>query len=189
MNTQKSFFDSPIEYLKGVGPQRAEVLKKEFNIHTFLDLIQYYPFRYVDRSRFFKVNELTEDMSYIQLKGTLVHVTSVGQKRATRLTAQFRDETGTIELVWFKGIPWLRDSLKAGLPYIVFGKPSSFNNKINIVHPEMELITPEVENRVLGFQGIYGTSEKAKARGIDSKAIFKMQKTLSALLPVQIPET
>lgn len=189
MQPATPFFERPIEFLKGVGPQRADILKKELNIHTFRDLIQYYPFRYIDRSRFYKISEVTEDLSYIQLKGTLINITAVGTKRTTRLSAMFRDETGTIELVWFKGIQWLRDSLKAGTTYIVFGKPTAFNNKINIVHPEMEVLSAEVESRTPGFQGMYSSTEKAKARGIDSKIIFKLQKSLAALLPSYVPET
>lgn len=189
MQLNTPFSDKPIEFLKGVGPQRADILAKEFNIKTYGDLIQYYPFRYVDRSKFYKISEVNDELAYIQLKGVLQKITAVGQKRASRLVAQFSDDTGTIELVWFKGITWLRDSLKAGLPYIVFGKPTSFNNKWNIVHPEMELLTPEVENRMMGFQGIYSNTEKAKARGLDSKAIFKLQKNLSAFIPYDIAET
>jgi ATP-dependent DNA helicase RecG len=186
---ENSFFDRPVEYLKGVGPQRAELLKKELNIHTFGDLIRYYPFRYVDRSKFYTVSEVNEDLPYIQLKGTLVKIAVVGEKRAARLTAQLKDQTGTIELVWFKGLQWLRDSLHAGVPYIVFGKATSYNNKINIVHPEMEMVTPETESRKHGLQGIYSNTEKTKARGLDSKGIFKLQKTLAGMLPNNIAET
>ncbi len=183
------FFDKPIEFLKGVGPQRAEVLKKEFNIHTFGDLLQHYPFRYVDRSRFYKISEIREENTYIQLKGSISKISEAGEKRGRRLVANFRDETGSVELVWFKGLQWIRDSVKAGVPYIVFGKPSVFNGKLNIVHPEMEIITPEVENRTLGFQGIYSGSEKARTKGIDSKALFKMLKTVCGQLPAFMDET
>ncbi len=189
MLSPHSFFDRPVEFLKGVGPQRSEVLKKELNIGTFGDLIQYYPFRYVDRSKFYKINEISEEMPYIQLKGTLVKLSSVGDKRTKRLIGLFRDDTGTLELVWFKGIQWLRDSLRAGMPYVIFGKPSVFNNKLNIVHPEMELVTPEVENRVLGFQGIYNNTDKAKAKGFDSRGIFRILKTIINILPSQVDET
>jgi len=189
MQQHLSFFDRPIEFLKGVGPKRAEILKQELNIQTFGDLIQYYPFRYVDRSKFYKISEINEDLAYIQIKGTLIKVTAVGEKRITRLTAQFRDDTGSIELVWFKGLQFLRDTLRAGMQYIVFGKPTTFNNRINIVHPEMELITPEVENRVVGLQGIYSNTEKTKSFGLDSKGIFRLQKTILTMLPAHVPES
>src|SRR3954463_9963402 len=137
----KSFFDTQVEYLKGVGPQRSQVLNKEFGIYTYGDLIRHYPFRYVDRTKVYKINEVNDQMPYIQVKGRIMSVTSVGKQRATRLVAQFRDDTGTIELVWFRGIKWMRDVLKAGVEYMVFGKPSLFQNKINIIHPEMELVS------------------------------------------------
>ena len=127
------YLESSIEYLKGVGPNRGDLLKKELGIFTFGDLLQYYPFRYVDRSRFYKVNEVTEDIAYVQLKGTITRITSVGEKRTTRLIANFKDETGSIELVWFQSIKWMREALKAGTIYIVFGKPTVFNGKFNIV--------------------------------------------------------
>jgi ATP-dependent DNA helicase RecG len=181
MNDQKpeNFFDSRIEYLKGVGPQRAEVLKKELEIATFNDLVHHYPFRYVDRTKFYKINEVNEQMPYIQLKGKIVKVTSVGVKRATILVAQFSDETGTIDLVWFRGIKWMREILKAGINYIVFGKPSLYQNKINIAHPEIEVATEASENINKNLQPFYNTTEKSKVKGIDSRAILKLQRNLA----------
>ena len=108
------FLDSPIEFLKGVGPQRGEVLKKELNIFVFRDLLQYIPFRYIDRSKFHPIAEVLDDSAYIQIKGRIVSMQTIGQKRAQRLVAQLRDDTGTIDLVWFKGLKWITGSIKTG---------------------------------------------------------------------------
>ncbi len=184
-----AYLDSPIEYLKGVGPQRGETLKKELGIFTFNDLLNYFPFRYIDRSKFYTVKDIADDQAYIQLKGTIKQVTTQGAKRAVRLTVLFADDTGTIELVWFQGIKWMRDKLKAGTKYIVFGKPSLFNGRFNIVHPEIEEYTAEAEKTSGGLQGVYSTTELCKIKGLDSKAIFRLQKTLLAGIPSVVNET
>jgi ATP-dependent DNA helicase RecG len=186
----KSFFDTQVEYLKGVGPQRSQVLNTELRIYTYGDLIRHYPFRYVDRTKVYKINEVTDQMPYIQVKGRIMSVTSVGKQRATRLVAQFRDDTGTIELVWFRGIKWMRDVLKAGVEYMVFGKPSLFQNKINIIHPEMELVSEATETINKSLQPFYNTTEKSKLKNIDSKAILRLQRTLAEkMLHQEIKET
>src|SRR6478735_5303867 len=169
-----TFLETSVEFLKGVGPARAQVLNKELEIFTYNDLIQHYPFRYVDRTKIYTIREVNEQMPYIQLKGKIISLNAVGIKKATRLVAHFKDETGTIELVWFRGIKWMREILKAGTEYIVFGKPTSFNNKINIVHPEMEVVSEAAENINKSLQPFYNTTEKSKVKGIDSRAILKM---------------
>ena len=184
-----SNLESPVEYLKGVGPHRGELLKKELGIFTFNDLLHHFPFRYVDRSRFYKVNELKEEFPYIQLKGILRQIIPHGGKRITRLVAQFSDDTGSVELVWFQGIRWLRDKLKPGITYVVFGKPSLFNGRFSIVHPEIEEFTPEFEKTAGVLQGVYGTTEKCKANNLDSKGILKLQRTLLAQLPQSLTES
>lgn len=185
-----NFFDSPIEFLKGVGPQRAEVLKKELNIFTFYDLITHYPFRYVDRTKFYKISEANDQMPYIQLKGKIVSFTSIGIRKAARLIAKFRDESGEIDLVWFQGIKWVRESLKAGIEYIVFGKPSLFNKKLNIIHPEIEALTDARENFNKSLQAFYNSTEISKAKGIDSRALLKLQRTLiERFIQQEIKET
>jgi ATP-dependent DNA helicase RecG len=177
--------DTPIEYLKGIGPQRAEVLKKEIGIFTFRDLITYYPFRYVDRTRFYKVSEIEEEMPYVQLRGTLEHMAIVGQKQGKRLSALFRDSSGTLELVWFKGYNWIAQRLKLGTEYIVFGKPSSFKGRINIAHPEIEIANEETLSGHSAFQSVYNSTEKLKVKGLDSEGIRKLQKTLFAQLQLK----
>ena len=173
-----NFFQTPIEYLKGVGPKRADILRKELNIHTFEDLLLYYPYRYIDRSKFFKVNEIASDAAYIQLRGFITNVEIIGEKRGRRLRAQFKDESGSIELIWFQGIKWIQDKFKPNTEYIVFGKPSRFNNKYNIAHPEVE---PVVESELAvseTLQPFYPTTEKLRNKGLGNKSIGKITKAL-----------
>ncbi|MFM7823770.1 MAG: ATP-dependent DNA helicase RecG, partial [Bacteroidota bacterium] len=184
------FLDSPIEFLKGVGPQRGEVLKKELNIFVFRDLLQYIPFRYVDRSKFHPIADVQDDSAYIQIKGRIVSMQTIGQKRAQRLVAQLRDDTGMIDLVWFKGLKWIMGSIKTGVEYTVFGKPSEFNGRFNFVHPEIEPAALRSEDPIgLTLQPFYSSTEKSKMRGLDSQGIMRMQRTLLQSLPQQLPET
>src|SRR5438034_6246104 len=136
---QRDVLATPIEYLKGVGPLKADLLKKELGIFTFRDLLEHFPFRYVDRTKFYKVKELTADMPYVQVRGVLKSLGEQGEKSKRRLVAKLQDETGSLELVWFKGLKWISQSLKLNSEYVVFGKPTAFKNSVNIVHPEMEL--------------------------------------------------
>lgn len=181
MSTQVDLLQTPIEFLKGVGPKRADVLRKEFEIFTFEDLLLYYPYRHIDKSKIYKIADIQSEGAYIQLKGKIVHCELVGQQRGKRLVAQFVDETGSIELVWFNGIRWVQDMLKENREFIVFGKPTQFNRHWNITHPE--LIDPKNQPQSLvptNFQPLYNTSDKAKRAGLDSKAISKL---VMALLP------
>lgn len=188
--SKTTFLDTPIEFLKGVGPQRAEVLKKELGVFVFRDLLYYFPFRYVDRSKFHRIADVRDDSAYIQVKGKIVSMQTVGQKRAQRLVAQLRDDSGTIELVWFKGIKWITGFLNAGVEYAVFGKPSEFNGRFNFVHPEIEPAAVKAEDAIgLSLQPFYSSTEKSKVRGLDSKGIMRMQRTLLQSLPAQLSET
>ncbi|MEQ8583860.1 MAG: ATP-dependent DNA helicase RecG [Marinoscillum sp.] len=172
-----SFFERSIEFLKGVGPQKAELLKKELEIFTFADLLQYYPFRYEDRTQFYKINQVREDQAYIQIIGKFVSFQTVGVGSKQRLVGQFADETGIIELVWFQGVKWVKSRVGVGIPYIVFGKPTRFGSKYNIAHPEVEPLT-EKSKQGSYLHPVYTTTEKLKRRFIDSKAISKMMKML-----------
>jgi len=172
-----SFFERSIEFLKGVGPQKGELLKKELEIFTFADLLQYYPFRYEDRTRFYKINQVREDQAYIQIIGKFVSFQTVGVGSKQRLVGQFADETGVIELVWFQGVKWVKSRVAVGVPYIVFGKPTRFGSKYNIAHPEVEPLT-EKSKQGSYLHPVYTTTEKLKRRFIDSKAISKMMKML-----------
>ncbi len=183
------YLETPIEFLKGVGPQKADLLKIELQVFNYHDLLFWYPFRYVDRTRFYKINELTEDMAQVQVIGRVSNLQEVGKQRGRRLTAQLTDETGMLELVWFKGIKWISKSLRPNTDYVVFGKPSLFGNKLNIAHPEMEVYTGAQSQDNAGFQPVYNTTEKLRARGLDGKAFGKLTKTLlQGLKPDDLPE-
>ncbi|NTW31759.1 MAG: ATP-dependent DNA helicase RecG [Bacteroidetes bacterium] len=184
-----NILNTSIEYLKGVGPLRAEILKKEIQVYTFSDLLYYYPFRYVDKSKFYKVSELNSDLAYVQLKGYIDNVKTIGDKRIIRMTARFRDESGDIELVWFNGFKWLKDKFLYGQQYIIFGKPTLFNGKYNISHPDVELPVDENTDIVFNLQSFYNSSEKLKVKGLDSKGISKLQKNLLTILQGKIIES
>jgi ATP-dependent DNA helicase RecG len=134
----QDFLDTDITYLTGVGPKRAELFNKELSINTFHDLLYYFPYKYVDRSRFYKISELDPDLPFVQIKGTIKGYYSEGHGAGKRLVADFSDETGTIKLVWFKGAKWITGSYSPGVELIVFGKPGVFNGIVNIIHPEIE---------------------------------------------------
>jgi len=182
------FLEQDIKFLPGVGPQRAELLKKELKIYTFNDLLYYFPYKYIDRTKFYKVSELTSNMPYVQLKGTIVRFETSGEGARQRLIALFRDESGTMELLWFQGIKWVKENIRPNVEYIVFGKPSVFSGKVNIIHPELE----PSENKPVStgvFQAFYNTSEKMKQKFMTSKALNKLQFNLSALIEGKIFET
>jgi len=190
MNEQVDLLQTPIEFLKGVGPKRAEILKKEFNISTFQDLLYYYPYRHIDKSQIYHVSDIMEDGGYIQLRGRISKVQVLGQQRTKRLAAQFTDETGSIDLVWFNGIKWVQEVLQKRTDFIIFGKPNLFNGHWSLTHPE--LIDPQAQNDSpipLRFQPLYNTSETAKKRGLDSKAIAKLVATLLPQVKNIIQET
>ncbi|MDN5204417.1 ATP-dependent DNA helicase RecG [Fulvivirgaceae bacterium BMA10] len=183
-----SFFETRIEFLKGVGPQKAALLNKELNIYTYSELIQHYPFRYEDRTRFYKINEINAEMPFIQIKGRIKHLETVGAQRKKRLVAYFSDGEDEIELVWFKGINWVAKKLSTGIDYVVFGKASLFGRKLNMAHPEIEPLT--TKNDQGGFlQPVYSTTEKLKNRFLDSRAISKLQRALMEIAHSRIRET
>lgn len=180
---------TPIEYLKGVGPQRGELLRKELGIQVVGDLLKYYPFRYVDRSIIHQIREITPLTQYIQLKGTITGFRQLGAGRQKRLMATFRDETGEIELVWFQGADWILKSLKVNTEYLIFGKPNLFNGEYNIPHPEVEIFAEEIKATGKGLQPVYSSSEKAKKKYLDSKGITKLTHSLlTQLTEREVPE-
>ena len=182
--------DTPIEYLKGIGPQRAEVLKKELNIFTYRDLLTTYPFRYVDRTKFTTIKEINDEYQYVQIKGIIDSLEVVGLKQAKRLVVVFRDSTGIIELVFFKGYNWMAQRLNVGSEYVVFGKPSAFKGKYNLAHPDIDLVSNEFLSQQSAFQAVYNSTEKLKIRGLDSEGIRKMMRVLINQLQLQhIEET
>lgn len=181
-------FDTKIEFLKGVGPQRAALINKELNIFTYGELIQHYPFRYEDRTKFFKIRELTAELENVQVIAKIrqVEVVGVGGKR--RLVAHVSDETGEMEMTWFKGIQWVQPKLPAGATFIFYGKPALYGRKWSIAHPEMEPLSAANETRN-NFQPVYSTTEKLKARFLDSKGISKIMEQLVQVCLPQIQET
>ena len=182
------FIDTPIEFLKGVGPARAAMLQRELDIYTYGDLLEYFPYRYVDRSQRSTIRDINIDDPYVVLRGTIHDMHTIGEGRSMRLTAQLRDNTGQIELVWFQGIKWIRESLKPDTEYIVMGKPSVFNGHINIAHPDLERADNETaSNRK--YIPIYSSTEKLKAKGLHTKGIAKLTEQLLRLAEGRIPET
>jgi len=180
--------ETPIDYLKGVGPARADLLKKELKIFTYSDLLYHYPFRYIDKTKIYKIADLVSDMPSVQLKGRIIKFEDRGQRKNKRLIGHFQDETGVIELVWFKGIRWIKSGVKLDSRYIVFGKPSVFQGTFNIVHPELDLQLQGQKSSV-NLQAVYHSTELLNAKGLSSKAISKLIKTLLPLLNNQLEET
>ncbi len=183
-----SFFKNPIEFLKGVGPQKAELLKKELNIHTYADLLQHYPFRHEDRTKFYAIRELNEHLPNVQIKGQIRNKQLAGIGRKQRLVLQLYDDTGSIELVWFAGIKYIEPKLRMGVTYIVYGQVNRFGNKLSMAHPEINVLTPALENNQF-LQPVYSTTEILRKRFVDSKALFNLQKTLLKEAYSRIPET
>lgn len=172
-------FENNITYLKGVGPKKAEILKKELGIVVFDDLLNYFPFRYIDKSKIYKVTDVVSDNTYFQLIGHVTNMTKVGNKRARYITATFTDESGSIGLVWFRGLQWVATRFNPTKKYVIFGKPSIFNNRFNFVHPEVEDYNNE-SFKVSGqrLEGIYSSTEKLKNSGLGSRGISKLIKEL-----------
>ena len=174
MNNQQ--FQTPIEYLKGVGLARAEVLKKELQIYSFEDLLKHFPYKYIDRTRFYKIKDIQPDMPYVQVLARVTQKEILGEKHTKRLIVQAKDDTGFIELAWFQGIKWAEKMLVPGKVYVIFGKPGFFNGKTQMSHPEMELYTPGVQQQKgnLTLQPAYNSTEKLKQFTLDSKGLQKL---------------
>ena len=181
-------FETNIEFLKGVGPQRAALLNKELSIFTFGDLLQHYPFRYEDRTRFHAISELNDSLPFVQVKGTIRKVETIGAGRKQRLVAIIADESGTLELVWFKGVNWVKKTLHVGVEYVVFGKPTQYGSKINIAHPEMEVYTPS-HDKAGYLQPVYPLTELLRNKYLDNKVFNKLLKALLQQVYSKINET
>ncbi|SFB77487.1 ATP-dependent DNA helicase RecG [Parapedobacter composti] len=172
-----------------MGPGRADVLRTELGIHTFGDLLRHYPFRYIDRTQFHKIAQLNPDMPAAQIIGRLVHLEETGERRGKRLVGHFRDDTGTMELVWFQSVSWLRKSLQVGSAYVIYGKPTVFNNQLSMTHPEMELYQPGTKlSGSMSLQPVYSSTEKLKKYNLDSKGIQKLQAALLESILTQLTE-
>jgi len=186
---QAGLLQTPLPYLKGVGPNRAEVLRNELGITTFGDLLQLYPNRYLDKTQYYKINQLKDSGAEVQVVGKIVHLKSVGQKRGQRLVATFIDDTGEMELVWFRSQKWMRDNLQLNEPYVVFGRVNRYGKTFSMPHPEMELLKTHQAGLKVHMQPIYPSTEKLGNSGITNKAIGKMMQQLFLDTKANFPET
>ncbi|MBU2938780.1 ATP-dependent DNA helicase RecG [Lacinutrix sp. C3R15] len=169
---------TPIDYLKGVGPNRADLLRKELGIHTYQDLLNLFPNRYIDRTQYYKINQLQRNNADVQVIGKIIKFEEIAQKRGKRLVATFKDETGTMELVWFRGQKWIRESLKLNTSYVIFGKANWFNGKFNMPHPDIELQKEHEQNLRSAMQAIYPSTEKLSNKGITNRVMTKIMQQL-----------
>jgi ATP-dependent DNA helicase RecG len=188
-----NILSSPIEYIKGVGPQRAELLKKELGLFTFRDLLEYFPFRHIDKTIITPISEIGTNSEWVQVAGRLTSLEIIGDKRAKRLVGEIADKTGSLELVWFQGVNWIHKSLNIGQAYLVYGRVSYFNGQPQISHPEMEAWAPGTADHKNFLEPVYPTTEKLKARGLGGRQIAKLTHSLFDILherdvPENIPE-
>lgn len=207
--------DYPITYISGISVQKATLLYSELGLKTCNDLINFFPFRYIDKTKFYAIKELQPNSSEVQVVGKITNVKSVAQKRGSRLVATFQDASGTMELVWFKGQKWIKDALKIGVPYVVYGKLNHYNGNYSIPHPEMELVSEYKKKLQTKMQPIYHSTEKLTSSGISNKLMrsyiqkllqqfydgiteslsdeiitnFKLMKKRDALLNVHFPKS
>ncbi len=183
------FLQTPVAYLKGVGPGRAELLASELGIHTYQDLLNLFPNRYVDKTRIYTIGELQRNSSEVQLKGRITHLKTVAQKRGSRLVATFRDETGEMDLVWFRSQKWLREHLKLNVPYVIYGRLQWFNGRFSMPHPEMELASRYEQGKRLHMHPIYPSTEKLQKRGVTNRILSQCVRQLFTELPGRFEET
>lgn len=183
-----NILQTPIEYLKGVGAHRAEILRKELGIHKYQDLIQLFPNRYIDKTRYYKVNELKQNSAEVQLIGYISNFRTIEQKKGKRLVATFRDDTGEIELVWFRGQKWIAENIKRDQPYVIFGKLNWYSG-FSMPHPEMELFAEHEKSIRSAMQAIYPSTEKLTQRGISNRVIIKLMEQLFIATKGRFSET
>ncbi len=184
-----NFLQTPIPYLKGVGPNRADILKAELGIETYRDLLHLFPNRYLDRTSYYKINQLQPSGADVQVVGKIIHLKTVEQKRGKRLVATFVDDTGQMELVWFRGHKWIRENLKINEPYVVFGRISKYGSTFSMPHPEMELLSEHQKGLKVAMQPIYPSTEKLSAKGITNRVVGKMMQQLFMESKGQFPES
>ena len=180
---------TPIDYLKGVGPNRADLLRSELGIKTYQDLLNLFPNRYIDRTRYYKINEIQRNNAEVQIIGVITGFREVAQKRGKRLVADFKDDSGMMELVWFRGQKWIRDSIKLNTPYVIFGKVNWFNGVFNMPHPEMELQKEHEQSLRSAMQPVYPSTEKLSNKGITNRVVNKLMQQLFLETQTQFYET
>ena len=169
-----SLLQTPIDYLKGVGTNRADLLRTELDIHTFQDLLNFFPFRYIDKTKYYKINELQRNSADVQVIGKITHIKTVEQKRGKHLVADFIDDTGKMELVWFRGHKWIKENLKLNTAYVIYGKVNHYNGTFSMPHPEMELYATHKEEVKIAMQPVYSSTEKLTNKGITQRFMGKM---------------
>ena len=184
-----SLLNTPIEYLKGVGPNRGVLLRKELGINTYEDLVQFFPNRYIDRTRYYKINELRENPAEVQLIGKIIHLKTVEQKRGKRLVATFTDDSGQMELVWFQGHKWMRENMQLNVPVVIFGKVAVYNNLYNMPHPEIELLKDHEQSLRSALQPVYPSTETLTNRGISNRVINRLMQQLFLEMQALFVET
>lgn len=189
MSKNPHILDSPIEFLKGVGPLRAAVLQKELDVFRYRDLLELYPFRYIDKTQFYKISELQADLADVQIVGKIIRIKEEGVARKKRIKATFQDDTNTMDLVWFKGVSWVKKSLTVGEEIVVFGKPTLYNSTFSIAHPEIESLESHKKSLSTAMQGVYPSTEKLGLKSLHSKGISKLISGLLEQVIPFIPET
>ena len=177
-----------IKFLPGVGEKKAAVLYEELQVQSYEDMLYHVPFKYIDRSKIYSIAELNGRLPYIQIKAKIRNLKTIGEGKALRMTATAYDETGTLELVWFKGFKFLTNQIEPDKEYLIFGQPSEFNHKLNIVHPEIDSFE-KASQLLVGFQAVYPTTEKMKKAFLNSKAISKIQDSIFKTIKGKISET
>ena len=184
-----NLLQTPITYLKGVGPGRSELLGSELGVHTYLDLLYVFPNRYIDRTRFYKINELQQSHADVQLIGQITEIKTVDQRKGKRLVARFEDNTGTMELVWFRGQKWIASQLKLRQDYVIFGRVNWYSGKFSMPHPELELRQDHEKSLRSAMQPIYPSTEKLSAKGITNRVLMKLMQQLYQELKDSFQET
>ncbi len=173
-----NFLQTPVTYLKGVGPNRAEMLQSELGIGTYQDLLNFFPNRYIDKTQYYRIAQLQRNNADMQIIGKIVHLKTVEQKKGKRLVASFIDDTGEMELVWFRGQKWIRENLKLNTPYVIFGRTNWFNGMFSMPHPEMELLSEHEKGLKITMQPVYPSTEKLSNKGVTNRVISKLMQQL-----------
>lgn len=184
-----NYLQTPIAYLKGVGPSRAQTLQSELGVYTYQDLLNLFPNRYLDKTQYYKISQLQRNSAEVQVIGKIIHLKEVGQKRGKRLVATFVDDTGKMELVWFRGQKWIKENIKLNVPYVIYGKTNWFNGTFSMPHPEMELLEDHKNGLKVSMQPIYPSSEKLTNKGITNKVTNKLLQQLFIDTKAQFVET
>ncbi|MGO4911983.1 ATP-dependent DNA helicase RecG [Leeuwenhoekiella sp. W20_SRS_FM14] len=187
MNSSK--LQTPIDYLKGVGPNRATLLRSELGIHTYQDFLNLFPNRYIDKTQYYTITQLQPTSADVQIIGKITHLKSAGEGRSKRLVATFKDQTGSMELVWFRGVKWIRESLKINIPYVIFGKVQRFGSSYSIAHPDLELLEEHEKSLRVAMQPVYPSTEKLTNRGITNRVVNVLMQTLFQEVQQDIEES